>query len=301
MWVPDPAWEPLPSGSSPSVLGVWCDPDGPDGPCVVTRLVPPGPDDPAELDEPGHAAYWRRAAEVARAGLVRDSPGLRGPEALAVDEDGEGVTLRHRRVGTEPLTGLFVARALGRFAGLTLPAATWLARDPLADRVRRVERNGGWPTLARTTAADVADHLWRRRDVLLGRAAALPQVAQHGDPTPANLLGRDGDQVLAVDWGTLGRGPVGADLGYWSLSTREELDPLLDAYVGGLPAGVATREEAALGARTTAVLTVLSRAEWALSRVAGGEGALAGKLRHPAVAPHLRALARQAAHVEALL
>ena len=51
----------------------------------------------------------------------------------------------------------------------------------------------------------------------------------------------------------------------------------------------------------TAVYTVLNRAEWALARVAGGEGALAGKFRHPAVAPHLRALQRQFPHIEALV
>ena len=41
--------------------------------------------------------------------------------------------------------------------------------------------------------------------------------------------------------------------------------------------------------------------EWALSRVAKGEGALAGKFRHPAVAPHLRALQRQFPLIEQLL
>lgn len=299
MWQPDPAWEPLGSGSSPTCLGAWLAHD--EGPVVVTRLVAPVPGDPAEYDDPGHAAYWRRPAEVARAGLVTATPGLAGPEALGLDEDDEGVTLRHRQVPPEALTGLFAARGLGRFAAADLGTHSWLARDPLPDRLRRVERNGGWPTLGRTTAADVADHLWSRRRLLLDRVAALPQVAQHGDPVPANLVGRDGDVVLAVDWSTLGRGPVGADLGYWSLSTREELEPLVDAYLGGLPDGLATHEQVLLAARTVAVLTVLSRAEWALSRVAKGEGALAGKLRHPAVAPHLRALARQAPHVEALL
>jgi hypothetical protein len=46
---------------------------------------------------------------------------------------------------------------------------------------------------------------------------------------------------------------------------------------------------------------VFSRAEWALSRVAPGEGALAGKFSHPSVAPHLRALQRQASQIELLL
>ena len=118
---------------------------------------------------------------------------------------------------------------------------------------------------------------------------------------PGNLPGRAGADLVAVDWGTLGLGPVGSDLGYYSLSAREELEPLLDAYLLGLPDGLATREQVAHGARVTAVLTALNHAEWALARVAGGEGALAGKYRHPAVAPHLRALQRQFPQIEELM
>ena len=84
------------------------------------------------------------------------------------------------------------------------------------------------------------------------------------------------------------------------LGAREEFEPLLDAYLLGLPDGLATRDQAAQGARVTAVLTALSRAEWALARVAGGEGALAGKYRHPAVAPYLRSLQRQFPQIEEL-
>ena len=69
----------------------------------------------------------------------------------------------------------------------------------------------------------------------------------------------------------------------------------------GLPDGLATAEEVTLGMRVSAAYTALSRAEWALARVAGGEGALAGKYRHPAVAPYLRALQRQFGQIEALL
>ena len=42
-------------------------------------------------------------------------------------------------------------------------------------------------------------------------------------------------------------------------------------------------------------------AEWALSRVAPGEGALHGKFNHPSVAPYLRAVQRQLSQVETLL
>ena len=75
---------------------------------------------------------------------------------------------------------------------------------------------------------------------------------------------------------------------------------LADAFLDGVGAG-ADPERIVLAARVTAVYTVLSRAEWALAQVARGEGALAGKLRHPAVAPHVRALQRQYPQIEPLL
>ncbi|HEU4812544.1 MAG TPA: phosphotransferase [Nocardioides sp.] len=300
MWQPEPGWHSLPTGTGSSTVGVWRTVLG-DQPVVVKRLAAPGEHDPAELSDPRHFAYWRRAADVVTSGLVARTPGLRAPVVGAVEEDAEGITLTQEWVEDGANSGLFAAHGLGRFAGADLGGAPWLAHDQLRDRMELVARRGGWRTLARTTVADVADHLWRRRESLLDALDSLTQVAQHGDPVPANLPGRDGDDVVAVDWGTLGHGPVGADLGYYSLSAREELEPLLDAYLLGLPDDLATRDEVALAARVTAVFTALNRAEWALARVAGGEGALAGKYRHPAVAPHLRALQRQFPQIEALL
>lgn len=300
MWQPHPGWHPLPGGSSPSTLGVWRAVVG-EEPVAVKRLAAPGEHDPAELSDPRHFAYWRRAADVVTSGVLARSRGLRPPVRSQVAEDVEGITLTEDWVEDAAVNGLFAAHALGRFAGTPVPDVPWLARDQLRDRLRRTEHRGGWPTLARTTVADVADHLWARRATYLQQLDALPQVLQHGDPTPANLPGREGDDVVAIDWSCLGTGPVGGDLGYYLLSAREEFDPLLEAYLLGLPPGTATAEQAALGARVTAVFTALSRAEWALSRVARGEGALAGKFRHPAVAPHLRSLQRQFPLIEALV
>ncbi len=301
MWQPEPGWHPLPGGTGTSTVGVWRTVLG-GRPVVVKRLARPTPRDPAELGEPAHFAYWRRPADVvvSRVGL-ETTPGLRAPVLTSVEEDDEGITLVQDWVEDAANSGLFCAVALGRFAGAELGGHSWLARNQLRDRIARVERRGGWPTLSRTTVADVADHLWRRRTSLLDELDALPQVAQHGDPTPVNLPGREGDDVVAIDWSSLGHGPVGHDLGLFMLGAREEFEPLLDAYLLGLPAGLATRDQAAQGARVAAVLTALSRAEWALSRVAGGEGALAGKYRHPAVAPYLRSLQRQFPQIEALV
>jgi Phosphotransferase enzyme family len=301
MWQPEPGWHPLPGGTGTSTVGVWRTVLG-GRPVVVKRLARPGPRDPAELGDPRHFAYWRRSADVviARVGLDA-TPGLRAPELTSVEEDDEGITLVQDWVEDSANSGLFCAVAMGRFAGAELGDHAWLARGQLRDRLARVERRGGWPTLARTTVADVADHLWQRRTALLDELDALPQVAQHGDPAPVNLPGRQGDDVVAIDWSSVGHGPVGHDLGLHMLGAREEFEPLLDAYLLGLPPGLATLEQAAQGARVAAVLTALSRAEWALSRVAGGEGALAGKYRHPAVAPYLRSLQRQFPQIEALV
>jgi hypothetical protein len=299
MWEPQPGWHPLPGGTGASTVGLWRAAQG-GRPVVIKRLAAPTPGDPAELSEPGHAAYWRREADVLGTGLTAGTPGLRAVPA-AIEEDDQGITVTREWVEDAALSGLFVAMALGRFAGCDLPRPRFLARHQLGDRMARVERRGGWQTLARTTVADVAQHLWDRRGTMLDLVEALPQVPQHGDPTPMNLPGRDGDEVLAIDWGTLGTGPVGGDLGYYSLGSREAFEPLLDAYLMGLPADLATPDDVLLGARVTAVYTALNRAEWALARVAGGEGALAGKYRHPSVAPHLRALQRQFPQIEALL
>ena len=85
-----------------------------------------------------------------------------------------------------------------------------------------------------------------------------------------------------------------------SASLRPRRVGLLEAYVEGLPPGVSA-DDARLGAQVTAVYTALSRAEWALARVAGTPGALVAKYRHPSVAPYLRSLQRQSPQIEALI
>ncbi len=302
MWEPEIGWIPVRSGRGPATAGVWRAIVA-GRPAVVKRLLTPE-GDPAFL-APSSYAYWRREAEVAESGVVSATRGLRGAETLAVTEDDEGVTVVTAEVDPADNPGLFLARALGRFAAGPVPAVPWLARGQLRDRLARVEARGGWPMLGRTTASDVAAHLWGRRERFLALLDDAPQVLQHGDPTPANLVGRLGEDVVAIDWSSLGVGAVGADLGLLALGVREDFEPLLTAYVDGL--GSSEQLEAvdvdaiATAASVSAVYTAFTRAEWALARVADGEGALAGKFRHPSVAPYLRALARLGPQVEALL
>lgn len=292
MWQPEPAWQRLPGGLGSS-SGVWRTPGG----SIVKRLVPPSPADLPALGDPRSPAYWRREADVALGGLLAHTPGLRAAPVLRVAEDDEGVVVVHREVPADGPNGLFVAASLGRFAGAAL-SAPWLARDQLRFRLERTAARGGWTSLAHSPAADLAARLWTRREHWLSAVASLPQVAQHGDPVPANMRAVADGHVVAVDWATLGLGPVGADLGYWSLSAREAFEPLLRAYADALPAGTATVAEVELGARVTAAYTVLGRADWALSRVLAG--ALASAFRDPQVAPYLRAINRALDRIEPL-
>lgn len=301
MWQPDPAWTVLRGGGGPATVGIWrarvADKDA-----IVKRLRKPGPDETVLADRT-HAGYWRREVEVALDPKVVDGPGLVPAAVLRLEEDDEGATVFTEETVADPPTSLFVARALGRFAGAPYVEVGWAARRTLLDRLAFAEDRGGWPTLSRTTLADTAAHLWEHRGRWLASYGSGPMGRLHGDAVPGNFLASRGDEVIAVDWQGFGIGPIGSDLGYFALSAREDFDVLLEAYLRGLAeAGSAADPAAAAAAATVFVVyTVFSRAEWALSRVAPGEGPLAGKFGHPAVAPHLRALQRQFPRVEALL
>ena len=293
-WQPDPGWVSVPGG--PASTGVWLA-ELDHRTLVVKRLTPPEPDDREAL-RPRAATYWRREADVALDGLLDGSRGVRAPEVLRVEEDPGGVTIWTARVDDAANNGLYLAHALGTLASTTVEDRPWLARDVLAGRLARFATRGGWPTLARTTSPTSPTASGSGAPITWPRSTALPQVLTHGDATPRNLLGRDGDDVVAVDWSTVGTGAVGSDLGYLALSVREDLDTLLAAYGEALGG---PSPDARAGATVTAAYTALCRAEWALARVASGPGALAGKYRHPAVAPYLRSLQRLFPQLEALL
>jgi hypothetical protein len=106
--------------------------------------------------------------------------------------------------------------------------------------------------------------------------------------------------VVAVDWGSAGWAPAGADLGYYALSCKEDFGVLLDAFLDGLGPGQ-DPDDVAFAARAMAVYTVVARADWALARAGSGPGPLESTYRHPSVAPHLRALERRLPEIEALL
>jgi aminoglycoside phosphotransferase (APT) family kinase protein len=302
VWEPDPSWRPLAGG--PGSDGLW-QVERAGRSWVVKRLHRPDADAPWLL-RPDHAGYWRREADLAADPTFVAGPGLVPSQFGPVEEDEEGATVWTEEVLGEPPPGPFVARALGRFAAGEYDAPAWASRRLLADRLEMAAQRNGWPTLARTTLADVTEHLWQRRGHWLTLLEQGPQGRLHGDAVPGNFVARRADDVVAVDWQCAGIGPVGTDVGYYALSAREEFGALLESFLTGVEQemggpGVEAVEAVELAARVTAVYSVISRAEWALAQVAHGEGALAGKYRHPAVAPHLRAVERQLPQIERLL
>lgn len=248
-WHPSPDWHQLTAGTGQTTGGVWLTPDRQ----VVKRLVP-------GVTDPRHHASWERQALVAESGIVASTPGLRSPACLGVERDPSGITLRMAYVPPTSWSPVGLADALGRFAQCSAQEPAWGARDVLRDRLATVERRGGWGALSRAGLSSAAiDALWVRRDAAMAVLDELPRVPTHGDAHPVNLLGRDGDDVLAIDWEQFGLGPVGFDLGYLLLAVDTPLDQLLAAHGGDLDA-------VRRGAVLVAAYTGVSRAAWALSQ-----------------------------------
>ncbi|MFI5692605.1 phosphotransferase family protein [Kribbella sp. NPDC051586] len=250
-WQPSPDWQPLTSGTGQATGGVWLTPDGQ----VVKRLVP-------GVEDERHHAYWQRQALVAESGLVSATPGLHAPTFLGLDRDATGITLRTAYTPAADWTPEALAEALGRFARSSVAEPAWGARGVLRDRLATVERRGGWEVLERHELGSTAiRQLWSRREAALVMLDRLPRVPTHGDAYPANLLGRDGDDVVAIDWEQFGLGPAGFDLGYLALAVNTPLDALLATH----------GDDVRRGAVLVAAYTGVSRAAWSLGRADAGD------------------------------
>ncbi|GAA1721409.1 hypothetical protein GCM10009745_82970 [Kribbella yunnanensis] len=258
-WQPDSTWSPLTPGSGISNGGVWRTSDG----LVVKRLLP-------GAENPAHYTYWRRQAEVAASRLLETTTGLRAPRCVRVEHDPDGITLWTEAIDGGAVEVIDAAAALGRFNANELKPADWFARQVLRDRLANDERRGGWVALE--SAAVVPEpvrrsgaRLWSRRHAVLAELDRLPQTLVHGDFHPLNLLGRDGDVVIATDWEQFGIGPVGFDLGYLLLSTDHPLEKLVAAY------RVGDAEVVRRGTVLTAAVTAVARAAWSLGQPEPGD------------------------------
>ena len=213
MWHPEPGWQPLTSGTGTSTVGVWLAGDR-----VVKRLGAPLPGDPAELSDPRHVAWWRRPADVAVSRHRRRHPGAAEPGRA------RGRGGRRRRDGLAAAgAGTPDRRAVrGAVPRPSSPGSTY----PIGR---------GWPATSCGTGCAWSSGAaagrrwpgprWRTSPTTSGGAARRTsrrwtrcrRCSSTGTRRPANFHAHDEAGVIALDWATLGTGPVGADLGYWSL------------------------------------------------------------------------------------
>jgi hypothetical protein len=186
----------------------------------------------AASDDPRHWNYWRREALVYRTRLP-ERLGLAAPALLsdASSPDGD-IELCLEYVQGAHGAALSVADleatagALGRAQGAAhLPEEAWLSRGFL--RAYSGSRLVDWALLdddAAWAQPLVREHfppalrqrlglLHARRDHLLATMERLPRTVCHLDVWPNNLVRRPGGEVVFLDWGFVGDGAIGEDIG----------------------------------------------------------------------------------------
>ncbi|HEV2123836.1 MAG TPA: aminoglycoside phosphotransferase family protein, partial [Chloroflexota bacterium] len=284
---------------------------------VVLKIVRPphGSRHAAAAQDPAHWAYWRREPLAYASGLLHDLPaGLVAPRCFGVEHKHSGVpedwlwleAVSDRSDGDwSHAQYVRTARLLGAFNGASLyqrslPQYPWLGNGYLAQRIERSDADGGLPLLgdaatwrhevvARWFPPDTGDRLaalWALRHALVHRLGQLPPVLRHGDSHRRNMLvpqratqADNDERVAAIDWGTMGIGPLGADLtdlvlGRFAGESRVPTDssrstePLYHAYLGGVQASGWHDDPhmVRLGYTGTAALVGISLLHWMLAR-----------------------------------
>lgn len=234
---------------------------------VLKAIRPPAPDSPTarmELEE-GHVIFWRREANAYQAGLLDNLPaGLVAPRCYGVDERPDGSIW----MWLEDLQGAIgwpwpieryvsAARDLGRFngayaSGRPLPDYPWLCAEHEASWVDRFAAGGDaamrdetWanPLLQAVFPVPVVDRVRQlviEHGELRRKLAQLPRVLCHHDSWSRNLFARQRngrEETVAVDWATIGPGPIGSDCGMLLATSM---------FFGDLDPAVGAREERAV-------------------------------------------------------
>ncbi len=226
MWQPDPDWDPLPGGTGPSTLGDLARRPRRRRPRRQAAGGPAGRG-PARAGRPAAPGLLAtRGRPGSPPGSLEHLPGLRAPAGgrrggrrrrhrdLGVGRGGASpvrLSWRGRWPGSprSPASGSAASRSRG-----TSCAAAWSA--PAA--------RGGWPTLARTSVGDVADHALARPRGLAGAsrraAAGRSCTATRPRPTCAAATARTSSPSTGAAWAP---DPSAADLGYHALAARADL------------------------------------------------------------------------------
>ena len=304
MWEPDPSWRRLPGAGGPSTVGIWlAEVDG--RRWVVKRLA--APEQPAgALADPAYAGYWRREAEVARDPAVVDGPGLVPPEFGPVEEDEDGITVWSLEQEGEPPPGLFVARALGRFAGAA-HARPAVGLPPAAGRP--AGDGGGARRLADARPYDAGRR--RRRALADGVSTGWADARRHRRVGCTATRSRPTSWLrVPMTWwrwtgsasGSGRSAPTSATTHCPAVrSSRSWSSAFLDGVSDG-GSGLDAIRRRSRWLHGSPPSTPCSPARSGRSRRRPAARARwPGKFRHPAVAPYLRAVQRQFPQIEWLV
>lgn len=208
----------------------------------------------SNASDPAHWAYWRRELLAYASTVLPIGPGLSAPRCYGVVDD----VVYLADVAGRAESAEIAAGRLGAWQGTaSVPDVDWLSRHQLAQRI--ASSNLDWDQVS---ADPRLVAVWHQRNDLLHELAHVPQVLVHGDFHEGNLFAAGNLTTVALDWATLGTGPVGADLAGLALSTCSDL---LHPYVDGLN-GRFDRAGVELGYRATLALTGASRVHWMLSQ-----------------------------------
>jgi hypothetical protein len=201
---------------------------------------------------PDHWAYWRREPLAYEAKVPPAGPGLRAPRCFGVHLD----TVYLEDVTGPPQDPDRAAHHLGRWQVTAKPPSVpWLCGHQLEQRIAVTDLD--W---SGTEGDRRAVDIWEARNALLDELGRAPRVLSHGDYSLGNLIS-DGDDTVAIDWGTVGIAPAGADLAHLALSSlTDPLPAYLAASRNGPPA-----DDVLLGYQTTMALTGASRLHWMLN------------------------------------
>lgn len=234
------------------------------------------------MTDPAHGNYWRREVEALASGLLdRLPPGLVPPRHYGWAEIDDGAAW----LWVEDLGSLgsatwddaayhAAARHLATFhaafltGAVPLPTDAWLNDDylrgflaylhPPIAKVLAMARSGepGLDALDPDRAAPWYARLvaiLERPEPLFAALDRLPRTLCHHDTHIDNLLLRrrpDGaEELVAIDWQLVGRGPVGADLAQLLSRPPVALNPMRRAEVEGAVVGTYAEALAAAGAR----------------------------------------------------
>ena len=294
MWQPEPGWQRLP-GAGPATVGVWSAThrrprrSSSSGCARPSRRTRPASSSRATsttgdvLPTSRSAGSWPTPRACGRRPWCASR---RTTRASPWSTSGSRPTTR-RACGWPPASdasppSTWGEHAVARARPAAQPAPPGRAARRLADpgphpdgRHRRppvdAPRARGWTAV--TPCPQVA-------------AARRPVGRQHPGPRTATARSRS----TGPTWAGARSAPTSATSRWRPARTSS---PSWRRTSTRCPPGLATPEDVVTGARVMAVYTALTRLDWALARVADGEGALAGKFRHPSVAPYIRSMQRQ--------